>query len=83
MQIGPQSRMAAIHIAEYVKRKGLDARRRAISVSASIRSAPARPGAPVRYSWAEIAPAVTGAIKGLAAMGFKGPLAAADGRVDP
>ena len=33
------------------------------------------------YSWAEIVPAVTGAIKGLAAMGFKGPLAAADGRV--
>ena len=33
------------------------------------------------YTWAEIAPAVTGAIKGLAAMGFKGPFAAADGRV--
>ena len=33
------------------------------------------------YSWAEIVPAVTGAIKGLAAMGFKGPFAAADGRV--
>src|SRR5829696_460500 len=50
LQIGPQSRMAAIHVAEYVKRGG-------------------------------IVPAVTGAIKGLAAMGFKGPLAAADGRV--
>ena len=24
LQIGPQSRMAAIHVAEYIKRKGLD-----------------------------------------------------------
>jgi methylmalonyl-CoA mutase len=33
------------------------------------------------YNWPEIVPAVTGAIKGLAAMGFKGPFAVADGRV--
>ena len=33
------------------------------------------------YAWAEMVPAVTGAIKGLAAMGFNGPFAAADGRV--
>jgi len=33
------------------------------------------------YSWPEIVPAVTGAMKGLAAMGFKGPFAPADGRV--
>src|SRR6185437_4182907 len=33
------------------------------------------------YAWPEIVPAVTGAIKSLAAMGFKGPFAAADGRV--
>ena len=33
------------------------------------------------YGWPEIVPAVTGAIKGLAAMGFKGPFAVADGRV--
>src|SRR5204862_716250 len=33
------------------------------------------------FSWPEIVPAVTGAIKGLAALGFKGPFAVADGRV--
>ena len=33
------------------------------------------------YNWWEIAPAVTGAIKKLAAQGFKGPFAVADGRV--
>jgi methylmalonyl-CoA mutase len=33
------------------------------------------------YAWGEIVPAVTGAVKGLAAIGFKGPFAVADGRV--
>jgi methylmalonyl-CoA mutase len=33
------------------------------------------------YTWPEIVPAFTGAIKGLAATGFKGPFAVADGRV--
>ena len=47
LQIGPQSRMAAIHVAEYVKRKGLDRLPPAISASVSIRSAPARSGDPV------------------------------------
>ena len=46
LQVGPQSRMAAIHLAEYVKRKGV-APRPAISASVSIRSAPARSGDPV------------------------------------
>ena len=45
LQVGPQSRMAAIHVAEYVKRKGLILRP-AISASVSIRSAPARSGGP-------------------------------------
>ena len=44
LQIGPQSRMAAIHLAEYVKRKGMSPRP-AISASGSIRSAPPRGGA--------------------------------------
>ena len=43
LQIGPQSRMAAIHVAEYVKRKGIIPPP-AISASASIRLAPARLG---------------------------------------
>ncbi len=80
LQIGPQSRMAAIHLTEYLKRKavapgacairfGLDP----IGASAVWGSSP--------YRWAEIVPAVSGAIKGLAAMGFDGAFAAADGRV--
>src|SRR6202790_4357853 len=80
LQIGPQSRMSAIHIAEYVKRRGLDPAAcdirfglDPIGACAALGSSP--------YSWPELGPAVTGATKGLAAMGFKGPFAVADGRV--
>jgi methylmalonyl-CoA mutase len=80
LQIGPQSRMAATYVAEYLKRKrvvlgacdirfGLDP----IGACAVWGSSP--------YAWAEIVPAFTGAIKDLAAKGFEGPFAAADGRV--
>ncbi len=80
LQVGPQSRMAAIHIAEYVKRKGL------MPAACDIRFGLDPIGACAvwgssPYSWPEIVPAVTGAIKGLSAMGFKGPFAVADGRV--
>ena len=80
LQVGPQSRMAAIHLAEYVKRKGLD------PAGCDIRFGLDPIGACTvwgssPYAWAEIVPAVTGAIKGLTAMGFKGPFAVADGRV--
>ncbi len=47
LQVGPQSRMAAIHLAEYVEAQGPRLQRPAISASASIRSAPARSGDPV------------------------------------
>ncbi len=80
LQVGPQSRMAAIHVAEYVKRKGLSPSACNIRFGLDPLGACAVWGSSP-YSWAEIVPAVTGAIKGLAAMGFKGPLAAADGRV--
>src|SRR6195952_4166087 len=80
LQIGPQSRMAAIHVAEYVKRGGLDPAACDIRFGLDPIGAGAVWGSSP-YSWSEIVPAVTGAIKGLAAMGFKGPLAAADGRV--
>ncbi len=80
LQVGPQSRMAATHLAEYVQRKGInpaacDIRfgRDPIGAFAIWGSSP--------YAWPEIAPAVTGAIKGLAATGFRGPFAVADGRV--
>jgi methylmalonyl-CoA mutase len=80
LQIGPQSRMAAIHVAEYVKRKGLSPAACDIRFGLDPLGACAVWGSSP-YSWPEVVPAVTGAIKGLAAMGFKGPFAAADGRV--
>ncbi len=80
LQVGPQSRMAAIHVAEYVKRKGLNPAACNIRFGLDPLGACAVWGSSP-YSWAEIVPAVTGAIKGLAALGFKGPFAVADGRV--
>ncbi len=80
LQVGPQSRMAAIHLAEYVKRKGLATAACDIRFGLDPIGACAVWGSSP-YAWPEIVPAVTGAIKGLAAMGFKGPFAAADGRV--
>jgi methylmalonyl-CoA mutase len=80
LQIGPQSRMAAIHVAEYVKRRGLSPAACDIRFGLDPIGACAAWGSSP-YAWAEIVPAVTGAIKGLAAMRFKGPFAAADGRV--
>jgi methylmalonyl-CoA mutase len=80
LQIGPQSRMAAIHIAEYVKRKGLTPAACDIRFGLDPIGACAVWGSSP-YAWPEIVPAVTGAIKGLVAMGFRGPFAAADGRV--
>ncbi|MEA2940863.1 MAG: methylmalonyl-CoA mutase [Bradyrhizobium sp.] len=80
LQIGPQSRMAAIHLAEYVKRKGIDPAACSIRFGLDPIGACAVWGSSP-YSWPEIVPAVTGGIKGLAAMGFRGPFAPADGRV--
>src|SRR6202521_2388893 len=80
LQADRQSRMAAIHIADYVKRKGLPPAACDIRFGLDPIGACAAWGSSP-YAWSEIAPAVTGAIKGLAAMGFRGPFAAADGRV--
>src|SRR3954447_21901343 len=80
LQLGPQSRMAAIHIAEYIKRKQLGPDACDISFGLDPLGACAVWGASP-YTWPEIATAVTGAVKGLAAMGFKGPFAVADGRI--
>jgi methylmalonyl-CoA mutase len=80
LQIGPRSRMAAIHIAEYVKRKGLTPAACDIRFGLDPIGGCAVSGSSP-YAWSEIVPAVTGAIKGLTAMGFKGPFAVADGRV--
>ena len=80
LQIGPQSRMAAIHVAEFLQRKRVDLAACDIRFGLDPIGACAVWGSSP-YSWPEIVPAVTGAIKGLAAMGFKGPFAVADGRV--
>lgn len=80
LQVGPQSRMAAIHIAEHVKRAGLTPAACDIRFGLDPIGACAVWGSSP-YAWPEIVPAVTGAIKGLSAMGFKGPFAVADGRV--
>src|SRR6266702_2745632 len=80
LQIGPQSRMAAIHVAEYVKTNGIDPAACDIRFGLDPLAACAVWGHSP-YTWEEIVPAVTGGIKGLAALGFKGPFASADGRV--
>src|ERR1700741_665148 len=80
LQIGPQSRMAAIHIAEYVKRKDLSPASCDIRFGLDPLGAGAVWGSSP-YAWAEIVPAVTGAVQGLAGIGFKSPIVAADGRV--
>jgi methylmalonyl-CoA mutase len=78
--IGPQSRTAAIHVAEYLKRKGFEPAACDIRFGLDPVGACAVWGSSP-FTWPEIVPAVTGAIKGLSAMGFKGPFALADGRV--
>jgi len=79
LQIGPQSRMAAIHVAEYIKRKGVNPAGCDIRFGLDPLGACAVWGSSP-YGWPEIVPAVTGAIKGLARW-VQGPFAAADGRV--
>jgi methylmalonyl-CoA mutase len=80
LQIGPQSRMAAIHLAEYITRNGRDPAACDIRFGLDPLGACAAWGSSP-YTWREIVPAVTGAIKSLADMGFKGPFAVADGPV--
>ena len=80
LQLGTQSRMAAIHVAEYVKRKGLSPSACDIRFGFDPIGACAVSGSSL-YAWPEIVAAVTGAIKGLAGIGYKGPFAVADGRV--
>jgi methylmalonyl-CoA mutase len=80
LQLGTQSRMAAIHVAEYVKRKGLSLAACDIRFGLDPIGACAVAGSSL-YAWPEIVAAVSAGIKGLAGIGFKGPFAVADGRV--
>jgi len=80
LQLGTLSRMAAIHVAESIKRKGLSPSSCDIRFGLDPIGACTVSGSSL-YAWPELVAAVTGAIKGLAGVGFKGPFAAADGRV--
>ena len=80
LNIGPQSRMAAPWIADYIKAKGVDPAACQIRFGLDPVGACAVWGSSP-HPWEDIAPAVTGLIKTLAADGFKGPFAVADGRV--
>ena len=80
LQIGPQSRMAAVHLDDHVKRKGIAPAACDIHFGLDPVGACAVWGSSP-YAWPEIVPAVTGAIQRLAARGFRGPFAVADGRV--
>jgi len=80
LQIGPQSRMSVIYLAEYVKRKGVSPGACDIRFGLDPIGAFAIPGSSP-CPWSEIVQDVGVNVKGLAAMGFRGPFAAADGRV--
>ncbi|MDB5564059.1 MAG: Methylmalonyl-CoA mutase, partial [Tardiphaga sp.] len=80
LHAGPQSRMAATHLADYIQQKKIDPAKCDIRFGYDPIGACAAWGQSA-YNWWEMAPAVTGAIKTLAAAGFKGPFAVADGRI--
>ncbi|MGM4906630.1 methylmalonyl-CoA mutase family protein [Tardiphaga sp. 866_E4_N2_1] len=80
LHAGPQSRMAVTHLADYIKAKGIDPATCDIRFGLDPIGATAVWGTSA-YNWWEMAPAVTDTIKKLAAQGFKGPFAVADGRI--
>ena len=80
LHAGPQSRMAAIHLADYISAKGIDPAKCEIRFGYDPIGATAVWGQSA-YNWWEMAPAVTEAIKKLSAQGFNGPFAVADGRI--
>jgi methylmalonyl-CoA mutase len=80
IELGTPSRMAAIHVAEWIKRSGVDPARCDVRFGLDPIGACAVRGSSM-LSLAEMASGVTNAIKGFSALGFKGPFAAADGRV--
>ena len=80
LQVGPQSRMAATYLAEYITRKGIDPAACDIRFGLDPLGACAAWGSSP-YTWREIVVAITSGIKAPAAMGFRGPFAAADGQV--
>jgi methylmalonyl-CoA mutase len=80
LNFGPQSRMAPIHLAEFIKQKDIDAHKCDIRFGLDPIGTWATWGSST-FSWSEITATWSGAIKFLTAQGFKGPFAPADGRV--
>lgn len=80
LQIGPLSRMNVFYLAECVKRKGVSPATCDIRFGLDPIGALAIPGVSPCL-WSEITQDVGVNVKGLAALGFKGPFAVADGRV--
>ncbi|MDF0584931.1 methylmalonyl-CoA mutase family protein [Bradyrhizobium yuanmingense] len=80
LHFGPQLWLATTHFAEYVKARGIAPAACDLRIGLDPLAACATWG----YSpcaWEEIVAEVTGSIKALTRLGFKGPFAAADGRV--
>jgi methylmalonyl-CoA mutase len=73
IELGTPSRMAAIHVAEWIKRSGVDPARCDVRFGLDPIGACAVRGSSM-LSLAEMASGVTNAIKGFSALGFKGPL---------
>ena len=80
LNFGPQSRMAPIHLAEFIKQKNIDIRKCDIRFGLDPIGTWAVWGSSA-FDWSEITATVTGVIKFLTTQGFKGPFAPADGRV--
>jgi methylmalonyl-CoA mutase len=80
LNFGPQSRMAPIHLAEFIKQKDIDIRKCDIRFGLDPIGTWAVWGSSP-FNWSEMTATWTGAIKFLTAQGFKGPFAPADGRV--
>jgi methylmalonyl-CoA mutase len=80
LNLGPQSRMAAIHLADHITIKQIDPATCNIRFGLDPIGACAVWGSSA-YNWWEIAPAMTGAVKKLVSAGFKGPFVVADGRI--
>jgi methylmalonyl-CoA mutase len=79
LQIGPQSRMAPIHLVEYIKQKKVAIDKCDIRFGFD----PIGPWAvwgSTPFDWPEMEATLTGVIKFLVAHGYKGPFAPADGR---
>jgi methylmalonyl-CoA mutase len=80
LNIGPQSRMAPIHLVEFIKQRDIDIHKCDIRFGIDPIGTWAVWGSSA-FNWSEMTATMTSAIKFLAAQGFKGPFAPADGRV--